>query len=83
MYPAVWRSTIYVTRAAKRITAMVDLMSLEEQVDREFTVARRRTLLRRLRGLLYRKAGRRTLLSFEERRREIRAYGGVWLGGER
>jgi hypothetical protein len=42
---------------------MVDLMSLEEQVDREFTAARRRARIRRLRAKLRRKPGVRTLLS--------------------
>ena len=59
---------------------MVDLMSLEEQVDREFTAARRRARLRWLRAKLRRKPRARTLLSFEEERRSRRAFGGVWRG---
>ena len=59
---------------------MVDLMSLEEQVDREFTAARRRARIRRLRAKLRRKPGVRTLLSFEEQRRSLRAYGGICRG---
>jgi hypothetical protein len=59
---------------------MVDLMSLEEQVDREFTAARRRARMRWLRAKLRRKRGSRTLLSFEERRRLLRAYGGFRRG---
>jgi hypothetical protein len=56
---------------------MADLMSQEEQVDREFTVARRRTQMRRLANLSRGKSARGTLLSFEEVRREIRAHGGT------
>ena len=59
---------------------MVDLMSLEEQVDREFAAARRRAKLRRLRARLRRKPGEQSLLSFEEVRRSSRAYGGIRRG---
>ena len=59
---------------------MVDLMSQEEQVDREFSVARRRARMRRLGNFLHGKSERGTLLSFEEIRREIRAYGGIRRG---
>jgi hypothetical protein len=64
----------------KRTATMVDLMSLEEQVDREFTAARRRARIRRLRAKLRKRTGTGTLLAFEERRRSMRAYGGVWRG---
>jgi cytochrome P450 len=59
---------------------MVDLMSLEEQVDREFTAARRRARIRGLRAKLRKQSGTGTLLSFEEQRRSRRAYGGVRRG---
>lgn len=59
---------------------MVDLMNLEEQVDREFTAARRRARIRRFRAKLRGKPGDRTLLSFEEQRRSLRAYGGICRG---
>jgi hypothetical protein len=59
---------------------MVDLMSLEEQVDREFAAARRRARMRGIIGKLRRKPGTRTLLSFEELRRSMRAYGGIQRG---
>jgi hypothetical protein len=59
---------------------MVELMNLTEQVDREFSIARRRARLhglwRRLGGL----AGSGTLLSFDEERRSARAFGGVRRG---
>jgi hypothetical protein len=71
---------IYVTRVPRRMAAMVDLMSQEEQVDREFTAARRRARIRGLRAKLRGKTGTGTLLSFEELRRSMRAYGGVWRG---
>jgi hypothetical protein len=60
---------------------MVDLMNLEEQVDRDFTAARRRARIRRLRAKLRRKKpGAPTLLSFEAERRSLRAYGGIYRG---
>jgi hypothetical protein len=59
---------------------MVDLINLEEQVDREFTAARRRARMRRLRAKLRRQPGVRTLLSFEEQRRSLRANGGICRG---
>jgi hypothetical protein len=52
---------------------MVDPMSQEEQMDKEFTVARRRARLHRLGNLLHNKTAKGTLLQFEEIRREIRA----------
>jgi hypothetical protein len=52
---------------------MVDLMSLEEQVDREFTAARRRARIRGLRAKLRKQSGPETLLSFEAQRRSRRA----------
>jgi hypothetical protein len=62
------------------MAAMVDLMNPEEQVDREFTAARRRARMRWLRAMLRGKRGVRTLLSFEEQRRSLRAYGGIFRG---
>jgi hypothetical protein len=59
---------------------MVDLMSLEEQVDREFTAARRRARIRGLRAKLRRRNGAETLLSFEDERRSRRAFGGIRRG---
>ena len=59
---------------------MVDLMSLEEQVDREFAVARRRARMRRLTNLLHGNTGRTTLRPFEETRHSMRAYGGIRRG---
>jgi hypothetical protein len=69
-----------VTIVPKRTAAMVDLMNLEEQVDREFTAARRRARIGRLRAILHRKPAVRTLLPFEEQRRSWRAYGGIHRG---
>ena len=59
---------------------MVDLMNSEDQVDREFTAARRRAKMRWLRAKLRGKREARTLLSFEEQRRSLRAYGGIFRG---
>jgi hypothetical protein len=59
---------------------MVDLMNLEEQVDREFTAARRRARMRRFLARLRRKPAMSTLLSFEDQRRSLRAYGGICRG---
>ncbi len=59
---------------------MVELMSMSEQVDREFTVARRRALLHGLRRWLARSAGTGRLLPFEQARRSVGAYGGFRRG---
>ena len=60
---------------------MVELMNLEEQVDLDFTVARRRARLGRLKTrLLRRRATRSTLLSPEELRRSVPASGAMHRG---
>ncbi len=60
---------------------MVELMNLEEQVDLDFTVARRRARLGRLkRRLLRRQATRSTLLSPEKLRRSVPASGAMYRG---
>lgn len=64
----------------EKVIAMVEFMSLEEQVDVDFTVARRRARLRRLKAFLLRRAVRGTLLRFEEIRRSLRATGGIDRG---
>jgi hypothetical protein len=74
---------MYVAKAAKRMAAIMDLMSLEEQVDRAFATARRRVWMRKLGRLLFGKAGTGTLLAFEEMRRAVGACGGVRRAGAR
>ena len=59
---------------------MVELMSMAEQVDREFTVARRRALLHWLKRWLAGTAGTGRLLPFEQTRRNVGAYGGFHRG---
>jgi hypothetical protein len=59
---------------------MVDLMNLEDQVDLDFTVARRRARLRRVKELLLRRDTRSTLLSPEELRRSVPASGAMYRG---
>jgi hypothetical protein len=60
---------------------VVELMNLEEQVDLDFTVARRRARLGRLKTrLLRRQATRSTLLSPEELRRSVPASGAMYRG---
>ena len=59
---------------------MVDLMNLEDQVDLDFTLARRRTRLGRLKTLLLRRATRSTLLSPEEFRQSVPASGAMYRG---
>ena len=59
---------------------MVDLMNLEDQVDLDFTHARRRAWLGRLKTLLLRRATRNTLLSPEEFRWSVPASGNMYLG---
>ncbi len=59
---------------------MVDLMNLEDQVDLDFTRARRRARLGRLKTLLLKRATRSTLLSPEEFRRNVPASGSMYRG---
>jgi len=60
---------------------VVELMNLEDQVDLEFTVARRRARLGRLKTrLLRRQATRSTLLSPAELRRGVPASGAMYRG---
>lgn len=59
---------------------MVELMNLEDQVDLDFTLARRRARLARLKTLLLRQATRSTLLSPEELRRGVPASGATYRG---
>jgi hypothetical protein len=60
--------------------AVVDLMNLEDQVDLDFTIARRRARLGRLKSLLFRQATRSTLLSPDEIQRTIPASGAMYRG---
>jgi hypothetical protein len=60
---------------------MIDYMSLEEQVDADFTRARRKGFLRRLVGRLRRGlAYHERLPCFEEVKRKLGAAGGLRLG---
>ena len=59
---------------------MVDLMNLDDQVDLDFTVARRRARLSRFKELSLGRATRSTLLSPEELRRSIPASGAMYRG---
>ncbi len=59
---------------------MVDLMNLEDQVDLDFTLARRRARLGRLKTRLLKQATRSTLLSPEEFRRNVPASGSMYRG---
>ena len=59
---------------------MVDLMNLEDQVDLDFTLARRRSWLGRLKSRLLRQATRSTLLTPGEFRRSVPASGNMYRG---
>jgi len=59
---------------------MVDLMNLEDQVDKDFTVARRRARLGKLKEFLLRRGTRSTLLSSDEIRRPVPASGAMYRG---
>ena len=59
---------------------MVDLMNLEDQVDKDFTVARRRARLGRLKEFFLRRDTRRTLLSPDEVRGSVPASGAMYRG---
>jgi hypothetical protein len=60
--------------------AVVDLMNLEDQVDLDFTVARRRAWLGRLKAFLLRRDTRSTLLSAEKFRRSVPPSGAMYRG---
>jgi hypothetical protein len=60
--------------------AVVDLMNLEDQVDLDFTLARRRARLGRLKTFLLGRATRSTLLSPGELRRSVPASGAMYRG---
>ena len=55
-------------------------MNLEDQLDLDFTLARRRARLSRLKELLLRRSTRSTLLSPEEIRRGVPASGNMYRG---
>lgn len=59
---------------------MIDLMNLEDQVDLDFTIARRRAWLGRLKRLLLRRDSRSTLFSPDEMRRTVPASGAMYRG---
>jgi hypothetical protein len=64
----------------KKVVTVVDLMNLEDQVDLDFTVARRRARLGRLKALLHTRVTRSTLLSPEKLRRSVPASGAMNRG---
>lgn len=59
---------------------MVDLMSLGEQVEKDFSVARRRARIRRLKALFTGRSGDGALLDFYRVRKVAGANGGVRRG---
>jgi hypothetical protein len=59
---------------------VIELMNLEDQVDLDFTLARRRARLGRLKTLLLRQATRGTLLSPKEFRRTTPPSGSMYRG---
>lgn len=59
---------------------MVDLMSLAEQVDKDFSLARRRARMRWLRAKFSGRSGDGGLFDFHETRRRIGASGGFRRG---
>jgi hypothetical protein len=64
----------------RKVMTVVDLMNLEDQVDLDFTLARRRARLSRLKELLLRRGTRSTLLSPEEARQGFPASGAMDRG---
>jgi hypothetical protein len=78
---SVIRTAWLYARHDKKVMAVVDLMNLEDQVDLDFTLARRRARLSRLKTLLLRRATtRRTLLSPNEIQRTVPASGATYRG---
>ncbi len=64
----------------EKVMAVVDLMNLEDQVDLDFTLARRRARLARLKTLLLGRGKGSTLLSTGELRRRVPASGATHRG---
>jgi hypothetical protein len=66
----------------RKVVTVVDLMNLEEQVDLDFTLARRRARLSRLKEVVLRRSRgtRSTLLSPEQTRRGVPASGSMYRG---
>jgi hypothetical protein len=60
--------------------ALVDLMNLEDQVEKDFIVARRRARLGRLKTLLLRRGARSTLISSDEIQRTVLTSGAMHRG---
>src|SRR3712207_3367781 len=73
-----WQRSFTPGAKRKKVMAMVDLMNLEDQVDLDFTFARRRARLGRLKTLL--RGTRSTLLSSDEIRRTVPASGATYRG---
>jgi hypothetical protein len=67
-------------RHSKKVMTVTDLMNLEDQVDLDFTVARRRARLNRLREMLLGQGTRSTLLSPDEIRGGVPASGSMYQG---
>ncbi len=63
-----------------KVIVVVDLMNMEDQVDLDFIIARRRARLGRLKELLLRRGTRGTLLSPEELPRGVPASGSTYRG---
>ena len=59
---------------------MVRYMNLEEQVDRDFTHARRKAFLRRITARLRKELACNRLLSFDEAKASLGAFNKVYLG---
>ena len=59
---------------------MVRYMNLEEQVDKDFTHARRRALLRRMKARVRKDLACNRLLSFDEVKGSLGAFNQVYLG---
>lgn len=59
---------------------VVELINLEDQVDLDFTLARRRARLGKLKARLFGHATRSTLLSPEDLRRSVPASGATYRG---
>src|SRR3712207_7526158 len=75
-----WQRSFTPGAKRKKVMAVVDLMNLEDQVDLDFTVARRRARLGRLKRRLLRQAARSTLLSPGHLRRSVPASGAMYRG---
>ena len=78
--PCSYFVTVFRKRILRRLEKLIPYMDLNEQVDADFTRARRRARLRALGASLRRESTSNRLLSFDDVRRELSANNRLYRG---